>query len=163
MPETLIPDEGQVLAVDPGAKRVGLACGGFLGIASPLGRLDAEPAAALPEKIAALARSRGCVGIVVGLPLNMDGSEGPQARRARKLAAALAVAGLPVELCDERLTSWEAERDLAGLGLTRRQKKEHVDALAAMKILGSFLAVRDSRRRRSSPPEAEPQAGSAGP
>lgn len=143
MSGTRLPLEGPLLGLDPGHKRVGVAVVGPLGIPTPIGFLYAEPRAKLLAQIAALAADRQCVGIVVGLPINMDDSEGPAAKAARGLGAEIAQAsGLPVDFCDERLTSFAAEAKAAELGLTRRKRKARVDALAAAGILEGYLAER---------------------
>ena len=145
---------GPLLGLDLGARRVGVAVSGALEIAHPLGFLDAKPQARLLERLAQLARCKGCVRIVVGLPLNMDGSEGPAARAARALGAEIARAtGLPVDYSDERLTSFAAERSLAALNLTRGKRKGRVDAVAAALMLEGYLA-----ERREGGPATPPQA-----
>ena len=102
--------EGPLLAVDPGTKRVGIAASTILGTVHPVGFLEAEPREAMLRNLKTLAQDRDCVGIVVGLPINMDGSEGPAAKSARELGAQIAqVTGLPVDFSDERLTSHAAE------------------------------------------------------
>jgi putative Holliday junction resolvase len=127
--------------VDPGTKRVGLAVASLLGIATPIGFLHAEPKAELFRKITAVAKDRECKGIVVGLPINMDGTEGPAAKSARAFGAELAAAsGLPVDFCDERLTSFAAEKKIGEMGLTRAKRKSRVDAVAAAGILEAYLA-----------------------
>ena len=80
--------------------------------------------------------------MVVVLPLNMDGTEGPQAIKARAFAERLGqrLEGLPVHVFDERLTSAEADELMAQSGLTHKQKKALRDALAAAEILRDFLA-----------------------
>ena len=136
-----LPAEGPLLGVDPGTKRVGLAVAGALGIVHPLGFVGAVPRERLLEKIAALAADRQCVGIVVGLPLNMDGSESPGARAARELGAEIARAtGLPVDFSDERLTSFAAEKEIESLGLTKKKRKARTDAIAAAMLLEGYLA-----------------------
>jgi mannose-1-phosphate guanylyltransferase/mannose-6-phosphate isomerase len=139
-PRTGLPADGALLGVDPGTKRVGLAVTGALGIVHPLGFLAAAPRDQLLKKIASFAASRECVGIVVGLPLNMDGSEGPGAKAARELGAEIArVTKLPVDLHDERLTSFVAEKELAPLGL-KKKHKGRTDAVAAALLLESYVA-----------------------
>ena len=96
------------------------------------------------ERIGELARQYRAEGIVVGLPLNMDGSEGPQAAAARQMAEQIAAAlHLPVRLFDERLSSFAADQALAGK-LTRAKKKARQDAVAAATMLGDFLAANDA-------------------
>jgi mannose-1-phosphate guanylyltransferase len=136
-----LPAEGPLLGVDPGTKRVGLAVAGALGIVHPLGFVEAAPRERLLEKIAALAADRQCVGIVVGLPLNMDGSESPGSKAARELGAELARAtGLPVDFGDERLTSFAAEKEMEPLELTKKKRKARTDAIAAAMLLETYLA-----------------------
>lgn len=138
-----LPTNGPLLGVDPGSKRVGLAVAGLLGIVHPIGFADAQPRERLLADIGAQARERDCVGIVVGLPINMDGSEGPAAKAARELGAEIALAtGLPVDYCDERLSSFEAEQKVGELGLTRKKRKARVDAVAAAGILQGYLDER---------------------
>ena len=77
--------------------------------------------------------------LVVGLPVNMDGSEGPSARLARAFAAALGPLGLPVDLFDERLSTFEAESRLREHGFNSRAMRDKVDAEAAAVILQGWL------------------------
>lgn len=126
------------LGIDHGTKRIGVAVGETAsGIATPVEQLSADADAA---RFAGLAAEYGAAGVVVGWPLNADGSEGRQGRLARKFAAALAEeTHLDVRLWDERLSSFEADQRLRG-HFTRRQKKSRHDAVAAAAFLGDFLA-----------------------
>ena len=137
----------RVLAVDPGSKRVGLALSDPLGItANPLPSLPAEPAATLAERIAGVAREREADRVVVGLPRRLDGSEGPEAAAARRLADAVRAASrLPVSLYDERLTSAAAERALIAQGVRRARRRELSDQVAASLILRSYLDSKAAR------------------
>lgn len=145
------------LCVDAGERRTGLAIGdNATGIVTPLDVLDVprdrEAGAALLRAVLDAARAHGADALVVGLPLNMDGTEGPAARRTRGLGAALeAASGLPVAYQDERLTSAAADWSMARSGLTRGQKKQRRDAIAAAAILRDYL---DSLR----PPGPTPTA-----
>ncbi len=147
------------LAIDLGDKRTGLALGDEeTGIVTPLDVVELDRRALgeakYAEALAALVRdhlgpspagaSRRSPGeVVIGLPLNMDASEGPPAAGARALASELrARSGRTVHLFDERLTSAEAEWALDGSGLTRGQKRARRDALAAAAILREFLRSR---------------------
>lgn len=130
------------LAIDVGERRTGLAVGDDeTGLASPAEVVASRTAAQrLSMLVAAIGRYEPDA-LVVGLPLNMDGSEGPAAASVRGLGAALAEAvGLRVYFQDERLSSASADEVMAGSGLTRGQKKARRDALAAAAILRSFLA-----------------------
>jgi putative holliday junction resolvase len=133
--------EGRVLAIDPGSRRVGLALSDeSRRLASPLRTLQAEPAATLSERLAAVVREVGAVEVVVGLPRNLDGSSGESAALARGLAEELKRSTrLPVSLQDERLSSVAAERHLVGQGVRREKRKQLVDQLAATLILEAFL------------------------
>jgi putative Holliday junction resolvase len=133
--------QGPLLAVDPGTKRVGIAASTVLGTIHPVGYLDAEPRDAMLRNLKALAHDRDAVGIVVGLPINMDGSEGPAAKAARDLGEQIAQAtGLPVDFSDERLTSHAAGIALGPMELTRKKKKGRTDAVAAALLLQSYLS-----------------------
>lgn len=136
-----MPRSKRYLAVDLGGKRTGLAVGDDLTcIASPVDVLEIPPGPRLIEAIREAIREHGPDALVVGLPLNMDGTEGDAAKQVRAFGALLASAtSLPVEYHDERLTSRAAELDLAGL-YTRKGKKRRLDAVAAARILSGFLA-----------------------
>ena len=129
------------LALDHGTKRIGVAVGDAAGgVATPLEVLPAEPLDGVVRRVAELAVEYDAAGLVVGWPLNMDDSEGPQGRMARAMAVELAGrTGLDVRLWDERLSSFEADQAMAGL-YTRKQKKARQDAVAAAAILRDFLA-----------------------
>jgi putative Holliday junction resolvase len=139
----------RILAVDLGDRRTGLAIGDdALRIASPLDVIEI-PRSREPDLLRALsdrARDEGTGRIIVGLPVNMDGSEGPAASGARRFGAALAAAsGIEVVFQDERLTSVEADWEMAQSGLTHGQKKARRDALAAAAILRDAFAAMGDR------------------
>jgi len=126
------------LGVDLGARRIGLAVHDDPDLdARPLGTLDVrdvkDPVAALTERAIAL----GAKEIVVGLPLNMDGTDGPAARGARRVAAALRKrSGLRVRLWDERLTTTQAQRARVARG---QKGREGIDAEAAAILLQAYV------------------------
>lgn len=130
----------RVLGLDVGRATIGLALADdVLRTARPLRTLrrrggDAD-LAALRQVIAEYEVDR----LVVGLPLNMDGSEGPAARAARAFAAGLGALGLPADLFDERLSTFEAESRLRERGFTSRAMRDKVDAEAAAVILQGWL------------------------
>jgi putative Holliday junction resolvase len=132
---------GLWLGIDHGTIRIGVAAGADRdGIASPLSVIPAQPLQQAIREIARLAGEYRAEGVVVGLPLNMDDTEGPQAKLARAMAVELARAtGLDVRLWDERLSSFEADQALAG-HLTRKKRKARQDALAAAAMLRGFLS-----------------------
>lgn len=127
------------LAIDLGSRRIGLAISDQQQtLASPLGIL--RPGPELLDQIARIIKEQGVGGVVVGLPLNMDGTEGPQARKVREFAEVLArQIGVPVHLQDERLTSFSAEQRLGDWPLSRAKRQMRVDAVAAAEILEAFL------------------------
>ena len=128
------------LGIDPGAKRTGLAVGDDVTKqAGPVGVVEASDPGELLRGIREAIEEHGPDAIVVGVPYNMDGTEGPEAKKAQALATLLQGAtGLRVHLFDERLTSFEADELMKGL-YTRKQKKARRDALAAAAILRDFL------------------------
>lgn len=136
----------RTLAIDLGTRRVGLAMSDEGGrFATPLEVLQVIGTEAAIEPIAKIVRDEGVTRVVVGLPLNMDDSVGPQARAAvawgTKLAA---VANVPVVYVDERLSSFVAEQSLndrkrGGEKMTRGKKKQQLDAIAAADFLQAFL------------------------
>ena len=134
------------LGVDPGGKRVGVAISDpGETFASPLVVIQRRSFEQVVSEIAALCRAEAVEGLVVGLPLNMDGSHGPMAQEASRLGQALAAAtGLPVEMWDERLSSENAERHLIDADVSRARRKKTIDKVAAQIILQSYL---DTRRR----------------
>ncbi len=129
------------LAIDHGSKRIGLAISDPTGsIASPVEVLTETSIAAVCKRVTDLADEYGAEGVVVGWPLNMDDTEGPQGKIARDFAAEVAAGtGMDVRMWDERLTSMAADDKLAGL-YTRKKKKARQDAIAAATILQDFLA-----------------------
>ncbi|MCX7750295.1 MAG: Holliday junction resolvase RuvX [Candidatus Bipolaricaulota bacterium] len=131
----------RALGLDIGDRRVGIAVSDETGtIASPHGVCTRRSPPEDALHLARLARELGAEAIVVGLPLNMDGTEGDQAKKARELAEAIAQeAGLPVHYVDERLTSAEVERAMREGGLSQRARKRRADALSAVLILQAWL------------------------
>src|SRR5581483_9587573 len=131
-----------ILAVDFGRKRIGLAIADSANSpAYPLGTFERVSMERDLAVIAARVQSRGVTQVVVGLPLNMDGTEGPSARAARGFGARIGEhLQLPVDYADERLTSFEARDRLAGQTRLKR-KRGAVDAVAATIILEEWLAA----------------------
>lgn len=131
------------LGVDLGGKRTGLAIGDSESrIASPMDVIENRtPIEATAAPILETAEEYGADAVVLGLPLNMGGTEGPQAKLSHRLAAAIRAAApsMQVLLHDERLTSFEADRHMIELELTRKKKKARQDAIAAVVLLRSFF------------------------
>jgi putative holliday junction resolvase len=131
---------GRWLGVDHGHKRIGLAVGDTQArMASPVGMIAADRGDCT-QQILSVARDYEVQGLVVGWPINTDGTEGPQAVLARRFAAELAkLTDLPVRIWDERLSSFTADEALKGL-LTRKKKRARQDAIAAAAFLQDFLS-----------------------
>jgi len=138
-------------AIDLGAARVGLAIADELGwLAHPRPFLDGKNRKSLLQELRRFAEREGVGRFLVGLPKNLDGSEGPSARRARQFARELAEAtGRPVELVDERLSTVEAQARLHEQGLDTRRSRTRIDSAAAAILLQSYL---DARRNGEGAP-----------
>lgn len=138
----------RIMALDYGDARTGVAISDLNGILCGetlvLNEWDAER---LAQRVSALARERGCGLILLGLPLNMDGSEGPRAEKARQFAALLRALDVPeVLLRDERRTSVEAHAILRANGRREKRHRQSVDAVAAQLILETFLGSAENAR-----------------
>jgi putative Holliday junction resolvase len=134
--------EARLIGVDPGARTIGLALSDVtLMLASPYGAIKRAKLRDNAAEIAAIARKEGAGGLVVGLPLGMDGSLGPAAQAARDWALALSEAtGLPCALWDERLSSAAVSRAMIQeADLTRKKRAGAVDAAAAAWTLQAAL------------------------
>jgi putative Holliday junction resolvase len=132
----------RLIGLDPGSKTIGVALSDVgLSLASPYGSIRRGRLRNNAADIAGIARKEGAGGLVVGLPLSMDGSMGPAAQAARDWALALSEAtGLPIALWDERLSSAAANRFLIGeADLSRRKRAAAVDRMAAAWLLQAAL------------------------
>lgn len=140
---------GVVLGVDPGSRRVGVAVSDPLAsIALPLTVIQRNDTDAYIEELVDLCRLRESTEIVVGLPKRLDGTEGPEAVKARALADALHNRlEIPVHLLDERFTSKISESALRSMNVSSRKQREGTDKIAATVLLQSFLDARKSRIR----------------
>jgi putative Holliday junction resolvase len=134
--------EQRLMGIDAGSKTIGLALSDVrLMLASPYGSLRRGKLKANAAEIAAIARKEGAGGLVVGLPLSMDGTVGPAAQAVRDWALALSEAtGLPAALWDERLSSAAVNRFLISeADLSRKRRAEVVDRGAAAWLLQAAL------------------------
>lgn len=131
----------RILGIDYGDARIGLALSDESEtLASPLRTYASQSMRKDVDYIAALCKEKGAERIVLGLPVNMDGTEGPRANKTRSFGTVLArVSGLPVEYKDERLTTVSAERTLIECDVRRDKRKQIVDTLSAQIILQSYL------------------------
>lgn len=132
------------LSVDFGAKRIGLAiCDASEKIVSPLETVNRKDDAQSVRRIVTVIADEGIEVVVVGLPVNMDGSEGPQARRTREFADLLARRiSIPLHFQNEQLSSFAADDRLAIRDLTKAGNRRRQDAVAAAVILEDFLRAK---------------------
>ena len=138
----------RALGIDPGSKRIGLAISDRSGtIASPFLVLQRSRSRQHDDnEIARIVREEEIEVVVVGLPVNMDGSHGPSAKAAIADARRLAtVVDVPIELHDERRTTVTAEQSMRAAGLDGAERRQRVDKVAAAIMLQSWLDARASR------------------
>jgi putative holliday junction resolvase len=137
-----LPRGQRLIGLDPGSKTIGLALSDvLLMLATPYGSLQRGKLRANAAEVLAIARKEGAGGLVVGLPLGMDGSFGPAAQAAKDWTMALSEAtGLPAALWDERLSSAAVNRMLVGeADLSRAKRAQSVDRAAAAYMLQAAL------------------------
>ena len=136
----VLPDGGVLMGLDLGTRTIGTAfCDAgwsFAGAGKtlPRGKFVRDRAA-----LEALVKERGVKGVVIGLPLNMDGTAGPRAQASRAFARNLAVLGLPVLLWDERWSTASAERAMLAQDMSRAKRAERIDSHAAAVILQAAI------------------------
>ena len=143
---TPAPNHGRLLGLDHGSVRIGLAlCDPDRTIASPLDvytRKSPEQDAAYFKK---LVKEEGFVGAVVGLPISLNGTEGPACKLCREFGEWFRTAvGIPVSYHDERFTTTAAEEMLWAAGLSHKQRQQRRDKLAAMLMLQAYLDMEKS-------------------
>ena len=131
----------RILGIDFGERRIGLAISDPDGqLAVPLTTVRRSSDTQAIRQITDIARREGVARLVIGEPLNLDGSRGPASARASSFARKLTgESGLPVEMTDERLTSVEAEERLREAGIDPRRHPEKVDSTAAQILLQQYL------------------------
>lgn len=133
---------GRVLAVDWGTRRVGVAVSDETRtLARPLPTLEVTSKDQLPKELAALAAQNGVDEILVGNPLNLDGTPGDSAREAQRLAESLRalLPAVRIVMVDERLTSVQAESILRERGEKLKGRKERLDQVSASLLLQEYL------------------------
>ena len=132
----------RIMAIDYGDARTGVAVSDELGILAGetfvITQWDAE---ALADTIANQAKARNVGTLVLGLPKNMDGTEGPRAEKSRAMKALLEARGMTVVMWDERRTTVDAHRILRANGKKEKKHKATVDAVAAALILEGYLGA----------------------
>ena len=139
------------LALDLGDRRTGLALGDSLtNIVSPIGTINVAKGPALLDALKKVLEENAPDEIVIGLPLNMDESEGAASKAVREFALQIAqLTNKPIHLHDERLTTFEADSRMAQSGRTHAEKKALRDSLAAAAILEDYLRARSERHSKS--------------
>ncbi len=133
--------KGKVLGVDYGDTRTGLAVSDISGLlASGIGTIKEGGMRGTARRVAAEAKKCGAVAIVIGLPKNMNGTEGPRAELVRTFASLLAEeTDAKIEFCDERMSTMEAYRFLSATETYGKKRRDAVDTLSAEIILQSWL------------------------
>jgi putative Holliday junction resolvase len=136
-----LPPRGSLLGLDVGTKTIGVATSDAdRRLATGVETIARKAFTADAQRLLSLARERSCVGFVLGLPLNMDGSEGPRAQSVRAFARNLAkLTELPIALWDERLSTAAVERELIAADVSRRKRAAVIDQHAAIFILQGAL------------------------
>jgi putative Holliday junction resolvase len=137
---TALTEGGALLGLDLGTQTIGTAfCDAGWRFASPAKTLKRGKFGADKAQLAALMKERGVRGIVIGLPLNMDGSEGPRSQSSRAYARNLGALGVPILLWDERWSTAGAERGLIEQDMSRAKRAERIDSAAAAVILQAAI------------------------
>ncbi len=136
-----IAAHGALLGLDPGTKTIGIAVSDGARIAAtPLETLKRTKFKTDAERVFSLYDDRQCVGIVLGMPINMDGTSGPRAQSVRAFATnLLQVRDVPLIFWDERLSTVAVERTLLAADTRRSRRKEVIDKMAAAYILQGAL------------------------
>lgn len=139
--KAMLPSSGRLIGIDAGTKTLGLALSDVTRtIASALETVRRTKFKADAGRLAELASEHGVVGLVLGLPANLDGTEGPRAQATRALSRNLnLISVLPILLWDERLTTAAAERMLIEADASRKRRAQVIDKLAATLILQGAL------------------------
>ena len=137
----VLPATGGVAGLDLGDKTIGVALSDLRrSVATPVEVIRREKFTADATRLLALLTARGAAGIILGLPLNMDGSEGPRVQSTRAFARNLEkLTALPITFWDERLSTVAAERALLEADTSRKGRKEVIDKVAASYILQGAL------------------------
>ena len=137
----ILPPRGSLLGLDLGTKTIGIASSDpDRRLAAPVETIARKQFTPDAQRILSLASARNVVGFVLGLPVNMDGSEGPRAQASRAFARNLAkLTELPITLWDERLSTAAVERDMIAMDMSRARRAEVIDQQAAVFILQGAL------------------------
>lgn len=146
LPDLMRP-MSRILGLDLGTKTIGLAISDpFLSVASPIETIQRKKFTKDAEHLARVVEERNVGAFLLGLPLNMDGTEGPRAQSTRDFARELILRiDLPVAFFDERMSTMAVERAMIDADMTRKKRAERVDQLAAAYILQAALDAMPDR------------------
>lgn len=140
----------KIMAVDYGDSKTGIAiCDRTETLASPVGVVEEKSMAKVAEKIVYTSREFEVGMIIIGLPVNMDGTEGKRAAKSRKLGSILeTIIDLPIEYWDERNTTKSANLLMTEAGTFGKKRQETEDAVAAAILLDSYLLYRSNKAKQ---------------
>jgi len=139
--KALLPPNGRLIGLDLGEKTIGMAVSDpGLSLASPIGTIQRTKFTPDAKELIRVIDDRGVAGLVIGLPINMDGSEGPRCQSVRSFAKdLLRLRELPIAFWDERLSTMAVERAMIAADMTRKKRAKAVDTAAAAWILQGAL------------------------
>lgn len=137
----VLPRMRPLIGLDLGTKTIGVAASdGLLSTATPVETVKRQKFTLDAARVLEIVTDRDAAGLILGLPRNMDGTEGPRAQSTRSFAQNLAkLADIPITFWDERLSTVAAERALLEADMTRKRRSEVIDAVAAAYILQGAL------------------------
>ena len=136
-----IQPDHSLIGLDLGTKTIGVAVSDtILSVATPIKTIKRKKFSIDAELLLGVISNKSCCGVIIGLPKNMDGSEGPRAQSTRAFARNFSVkTNLPITFWDERLSTVAAEKALLEADTTRKRRAEVIDHVAAAYILQGFL------------------------
>jgi putative holliday junction resolvase len=135
----------RIMGVDLGEKRIGIAVSDLLGMTAQGVETYLRKGEGDAEYIANKAKQLGADTIVAGLPLNMNGTEGPAVQKVREFMDEVKKLGMDIAFQDERLTTVSAERTLIEADMSREKRRKVIDKLAAVYILSTYLDIHPVR------------------
>ncbi|MGK9164663.1 Holliday junction resolvase RuvX [Inquilinus limosus] len=139
--KALLPPGGRLIGLDLGEKTIGMAVSDpGLSLATPIGTIRRTKFTPDAKELLRIVDDRGVAGLVIGLPVNMDGSEGPRCQSVRAFARdLLKLRDLPIAFWDERLSTMAVQRQMIDFDVTRKKRAKAVDTAAAAWILQGAL------------------------
>lgn len=131
----------RIMGIDIGEKRIGIAVSDMLGMTAQGIETYTRKGEGDAEYIVNKAKTLGATTIVAGLPLNMNGSEGPSVQKVREFMNEVEKLGMEIKFQDERLTTVSAERTLLEADMSRQKRRQVIDKVAAVYILGTYMDI----------------------